>query len=312
MGRRHRLPAADLSVPEPLPTSAGPERWDKILLPRRGLFDLPIGDLWHYRDLIWLLARRNITAQYKQTVLGPAWFIIQPLLVTVVFSFIFGRMAGLGTDRVPHFLFYMSGLVLFNFLSECISKTSMVFLRNAHIFGKVYFPRLAVPLAQTLTSLSTFAIQFGIFLVGLAFYLVKMRVAPDPAHPITLDPNWRIVLLPLLLGQIALFGVGAGLIVAALTTRYRDLQMAVPFVVQLCMYASSIVFPLSRIKESAFIALLKLNPLVPAVEAFRYAFLGEGMVTKADLVVSLALCAAIFALGLIMFSRTERTVADTV
>jgi lipopolysaccharide transport system permease protein len=289
--------------------------WTKTITPRRGLLDIPLRELWAYRDLVWLMAKRNITAQYKQTVLGPAWFIIQPLLTTLVFSFLFGRVAGLGTDNVPHFLFYMSGLVLFNFMGECVAKTAVVFTRNSQLFGKVYFPRLAMPLSQTLTSLAAFGVQLAVLLVGYAFYFAKMKgwlwfAAPDPL--VHLVPSWRLALLPVLLVMLTMLGLGVGFIIAALTTRYKDMQLAVGFGVQLWMYASSVVFPLSKITNPDHVALLKLNPAVPIIEGFRFALLGRGTVEQMDLVISGATCAAIFVIGLIMFSRTEQTVMDTV
>lgn len=292
-----------------------PESWTKQILPRRGVFDIPLRELWAYRDLVWLMAKRNLTAQYKQTVLGPAWFVLQPLLTTLVFSFVFGRMTGLGTDKVPHFLFYMGGLVLFSFFSDLINKTAVTFTRNAQLFGKVYFPRLAMPLSQALTSLAGFGVQFSVFLIGFAYYLVKMHWFPDAAHPVHLAPNWRIALAPIFLLQVTLFGLGLGMIIAALTTRYRDLQMAVGFGVQLMMFCSSVAFPLSSIegpKAELYRQILKFNPLVPAIEGFRFAFLGKGLVTEMDMAIAFGMSTAIFFAGLLMFSRTEQTVMDTV
>jgi lipopolysaccharide transport system permease protein len=292
------------------------QTWDKEILPRRGLFDIPLRELWRYRDLVWLMAKRNLTAQYKQTVLGPAWFVIQPLLTTLVFSFIFARLAGLGTDGIPHFLFYIGGLALFSYFSDLVNKTALTFTRNAQLFGKVYFPRLAMPMSQTITSLAGFGVQFGVFLLGLGYYLVKMHWFPDPLHPIHVNPNWRMALLPFFLLQVTLLGLGVGMIVAALTTRYRDLQMAVGFGVQLWMFCSSVAFPLSQIQEGPnaefYRQLLKLNPMVPAIEGLRFAFLGKGMVTQMDLIVAFGTSASIFMIGLLMFSRTEQTVMDTV
>jgi lipopolysaccharide transport system permease protein len=288
------------------------EDWNKVILPRRGLLDIPWRELGRYRDLIWLMAARNLTAQYKQTVLGPSWFVIQPLLTTLVFSFLFGRVAGLGTDGVPHFLFYMSGLVMFGYMADCVNKTAVTFTKNAQLFGKVYFPRLVVPISQAMSSLAGFAVQFGIFLIGLGFYLVKAKWFADPTHPIHIDPNWRMALFPVFIVQTAMLGVGTGLIVAALTTRYRDLLMGVGFGVQLWMFASSVAFPLSRVTNATQVMLLKLNPMVPIIEAVRFAFLGEGTVTKQDLLVSFGTCAAVFLVGLLMFTRAERTVMDTV
>jgi len=289
-----------------------PESWTKQILPRRGLFDIPLRELWAYRDLVWLMAKRNLTAQYKQTVLGPAWFIIQPLVTTLVFSFVFGRMTSLGTDEVPHFLFYMGGLVLFSYFSDLVNKTAITFTRNAQLFGKVYFPRLAMPSSQVLTSLAGFAVQFGVFLIGFGFYLAKMHWFPDAAHPIHVHPNWRIVVAPLLLLQVTLLGVGLGMIIAALTIRYRDLQMAVGFGVQLFMFVSCVAFPLSAVKGEVYQRILSLNPLVPAIEGLRFSFLGTGKVTELDLAISFATSAVIFLIGLLMFCRTEQTVMDTV
>lgn len=292
--------------------TASEERWDKVIVPKRRLLEIPLRELWQYRDLVWLMAKRNLTAQYKQTVFGPAWFIIQPLLATVVFSFLFGRVGGFGTDKVPHFLFYMAGIVTFGLFSENVNRTANTFTRNAHIFGKVYFPRLAVPLAQWLTNLAGFAVQFGVFLIGLGVYLIKMHHFPDPEHPIHIYPNWRMVLLPVFVLQVSLLGVGVGLIVASLTTRYKDLQLAVGFGVQLWMYASSVVFPLSKIKDESYRAIMAMNPMVPVIEGFRFAFFGEGMVTKAQFATSFGVSSLIFFIGLVMFCRTEQTVMDTV
>jgi lipopolysaccharide transport system permease protein len=296
------------------------ETWDREISPRRNLLDIPVRELWRYRDLVWLMAKRNITAQYKQTVLGPLWFVIQPLLTTVVFSFVFGRIGQAdkngqviqaGVSNLPHFLFFMSGLVLFGYFSDLVNKAAVTFTRNSQLFGKVYFPRLAMPLSGALTSLAAFAVQFGVFMVGFAYYAVKMHWFPDPEHPIHLDPNWRMVMLPVLLLQITMLGTGAGLMIAALTTRYRDLQMGVGFMVQLWMFCSSVVIPLSSLPEK-YQPYFKLNPMVPIIESFRFAFLGKGLVTQVDLVISFATCAVIFFGGLIMFSRTEQTVMDTV
>lgn len=288
------------------------EHWDKVIIPKRKLLEIPLRELRQYRDLVWLMAKRNLTAQYKQTVVGPLWFIIQPLLATVVYSFLFGRVGGFGTDKVPHFLFYMAGIVTWGFFSENVTKSSTTFTRNAHVFGKVYFPRLAVPLAQWLTNLASFAVQFAVFLVGFAVYWIKMKWFPDPAHPIHLDPNWRVILIPVMLLQISMLSLGVGLIVASLTTRYKDLQMAVGFGVQLWMYGSSIVFPLSKIKDEAYRTIMAMNPMVPVIEGFRYACFGEGMVTKMQFATSFGVSAVVLLIGLLMFTRAEQTVMDTV
>jgi lipopolysaccharide transport system permease protein len=297
--------------------------WTKQILPRRGLFDIPFRELWAYRDLVWLMAKRNLTAQYKQTVLGPAWFVIQPLATTLVFSFVFGRLNGISTDKVPHFLFYMGGLVLFSYFSDLVNKTAVTFTRNAQLFGKVYFPRLAMPASQVLTSLAGLLVQLGVFLIGLFYYLAKIRWFPEAGHPIHVVPHWHIVIAPLLLVHVTLLGLGLGMIIAAITTRYRDLQMAIGFGVQLLMFCSCVTFPLSLLTEHAdtpeaaarsafYVQLLKLNPLVPAIEGFRFAFIGKGLVTQMDLLIALGTSSAVFLVGLLMFCRTEQTVMDTV
>jgi lipopolysaccharide transport system permease protein len=272
--------------------------------------------LWRYRDLIRQLAVRDVTAQYKQTVLGPAWFIIQPLLTTFVFSFIFGRFrtgadVSAPTAHIPHFLFYMSGLVIWGFFAECVNKTSNTFTKNAQLFSKVYFPRLAVPVGQVFTSLIGFFVQFGVFLLGLGFYWIKKHHFADPAHPFFLEPNWRMLLLPIFLAQAAMLGVGVGLIVSAISTRYRDLAMATGFGVQLWMYGSSIAFPVSELSERNQ-SILMLNPMVPVVEGMRFAFLGAGTVTAGYLALSAAVCASVMLVGIVMFNRTEQNVMDTV
>ncbi len=292
------------------------EAWEKVLLPRRSWLAIPWGELWRYRDLIRLFALRDLSAQYKQTVLGPVWFVIQPLLTTFVFSFIFGRFRGGGpesapTDHIPHFLFFMGGLVIWGFFAECVNKTANTFTKNAQLFSKVYFPRLAVPLGQVFTCLAGFAVQFGVFLIGLGFYWIKKNYFADPAHPFFLEPNWRMLLLPVFLLQTAMLGVGVGLIVSAVSTRYRDLAMATGFGVQLWMFGSSIAFPISQL-SAAQQSILLLNPMVPVVEGMRFAFLGQGTVTAGYLALSFAVCVLIFLAGIVMFNRTEQNVMDTV
>ena len=282
--------------------------WTKVITPMRGLFEVPWRELWAYRDLMLLLAWRDISAQYKQTILGPLWFLLQPLIATVAFSFLFGRMAGLGTENVPHFLFYMAGLVPWTYFSECINRTAHTFTRNSHIFGKVYFPRLAVPFAAALSNLATFLVQMAIFGVGLGIYLWKARTDPQ----IFLEPNWRILVFPVLVVQMAFLGVGVGLIVSSLATRYRDLALGIGFAVQIWMYGSSIVFPLSRVTDPRLRELLALNPMVPIIESVRFAFLGQGSVTQGQWLVSCVLSVGVFLLGVVMFNRTEQTAMDAV
>lgn len=278
------------------------EAWTKVITPHRGLFDFRWQEVWRYRDLVLLLASRDLLATHKQTILGPLWFVLQPVATSIAFGFLFGRMARLGSDHVPHFLFYMSGLMAWNFFADCANKTATTFSRNAQLFGKVYFPRLTVPVASALTSLATFCVQCVVFAVAVGIFALDGQFV---------HPNWRALLLPIFLLQAGMLGLGVGCIVAALTTRYKDFSLGIGFALQLWMYASSVVFPISRIApESRWI--FYLNPMVPVVEAFRFALLGAGHVEKWHLGVSFAICAAIFAIGLMMFNRVEQTVMDTV
>ena len=276
--------------------------WTKVIVPRRGWLEFSWRELWQYRDLVWLFAHRNLTTSYKQTVLGPVWFIVQPVMVTVVFSYLFGRMARFGTDDIPHYLFYMSGLVPWGFFAESVNRTSRTFTDNANLFGKVWFPRLAVPLSALLTNLIPLLVQFCLFLAGLGFYLAK-------SNPF-IDPNWTIVFVPLLFVQIALLALGLGCIVSALTSRFRDLALGLQIGLQLWMFGSAIVFPLSRLAPDDRWVFF-LNPIVPIIESFRYAFLGVSLVQPWHIVLSVAVTVAIFLLGVVLFNRTEKTAMDT-
>ncbi|OJX38356.1 MAG: ABC transporter permease [Chloroflexi bacterium 44-23] len=247
-------------------TPSSNDPWDLIIAPRRHLLDLHLDDLWRYRDLVLLFVRRDFVAVYKQTVLGPLWYLIQPLLTTITFTFIFGQVAQLPTDGLPQFLFYMSGTVIWTYFADCIIKTSNTFVNNAQLFGKVYFPRLAVPVSILISNLITFGIQFGLFLVFMAFFALRGSV---------FHPNWWMLLSPVLVFMMAGLGLGFGIIISSLTTKYRDLRFLVQFGVQLLMYATPVIYPVSAI-PARFQPILLLNPMTPIVEAFRYAFLGAG------------------------------------
>ena len=247
------------------PDAAGEPAWDQVIRADRRFFEIPWRELWQYRDLVWMLAQRDVSSSYKQTVLGPFWFILQPLLITAVFSYLFGRMGNLGTSDVPHYLFYMSGLVLWTFFSETVTKASSVFIANANLFNKVWFPRLCVPLSHVLTNLLPLLVQLGLFLAGMAFYLIK---ADRHIHP-----NWLIVLTPLLCVQLAAFGLGLGLIVSAWTRRFRDLAFGVKVGLQLWMFGSAIVFPISRIADPRDQNALFSEPRRPADRSVPLRFL---------------------------------------
>jgi lipopolysaccharide transport system permease protein len=282
------------------PTSDCP--WTTVIRPRRSLLDLRLGELWQCRDLISLFVWRDFVAVYKQTILGPLWHIIQPLLTTLTFTLIFGQVAQLSTDGAPQFLFYMSGTVIWMYFSTCLTKTATTFVSNSSLYGKVYFHRLSIPISVVISNLISFAIQFGVFLFFLGVYAARGQVVA---------PNAWILLTPLLLVMLAGLGLGFGIIVSALTTRYRDLVQLVAFGVQLWMYATPVVYPVS-IVPARFQWVLLINPVAPIVESFRYAFLGSGTVSLAHLSYSAAFTVAVLAVGTVLFNRVEQTFMDTV
>jgi lipopolysaccharide transport system permease protein len=276
--------------------------WSTIITPHRGWLEVRWRELWQYRDLIYLFVRRDFVGTYKQTVLGPIWFFLQPIFTTIVFTVVFGKIAKISTDALPPPLFYLSGIVMWQYFADCLNKTSSTFTSNAGIFGKVYFPRLVVPISTVITSLITFAIQFVLFLSLLAFF--KIQGAP-------VYPNYRIIILPFLLLMMASLGLGVGCLVSSLTTRYRDLAVAVGFGVQLWMYASAVVYPLSEI-PAEWRWLLVLNPMVPIIESFRFAFLGLGVVEIWQIAMGAGVCLLVLLGGILTFNHVEKTFSDTV
>ena len=278
------------------------QNWDLIIQPKRAWWDLRLGQVWRYRDLVLLFVRRDFVSYYKQTILGPLWFLIQPLLTTLTFTVIFGNIAALPTDGLPQFLFYLSGTVIWSYFASCLTKTSETFIANANIFGKVYFPRLVMPISVLLSNLITFAIQFGLFL-GFLVYFIAMGSA--------VRVTWWVALLPVLLLLMAGLGLGFGIIISSLTTKYRDLRFLVTFGVQLWMYATPIIYPVSSIPER-FQRLILLNPITPVVEAFRFAFLGTGAFSWGMLAYSFGFMIVVVLTGIIIFNRVETTFMDTV
>lgn len=276
--------------------------WDKVIRPRNGWFDIDPGEVWKYRDLIGLFVWRDFVAVYKQTVLGPLWYLIQPLLTTLVFTIIFGNVARLPTDGLPPFIFYLSGVIAWKYFADCLNSTSNTFVANAHLFGKVYFPRLTVPVSVVISNLIAFGIQFLLFLGFLCFYSVNSSVIhPQPA----------VLLLPVLIAQMAALGLGFGIIVSSMTTRYRDLSQLVGFGVQLWMYLTPVVYPASSVPDR-WRWLLELNPMTSVIEAFRYAFLGTGSINLHSWLFSLAGTASILFIAVVLFNRVEKTFMDTV
>jgi len=276
--------------------------WTMEIRSRSGWFDINLSELWRYRDLILLFVRRDFVAYYKQTILGPLWFLLQPLFTTVVFTIIFSRIAQIPTDGLTPFLFYMSGTVAWTYFASCMTQTSNTFITNAGIFGKVYFPRLVVPVAVVISNLIAFAIQFGLFLAFLCyFYLTGADI----------HPNGWLLLVPLLLVQMAALGLGMGILISSMTTKYRDLAFALGFGVQLWMYATPIVYPLSQI-PAQWQWLLALNPMPALLVTIRYAVVGSGAIQPWVLGVSFAMTILILTVGIVMFSRVEKTFMDTI
>jgi len=276
--------------------------WDLIIRPQRNWWDLHLDELWRYRDLIWLMVWRDFVAYYKQTILGPLWYIIQPVLTTVVFTVIFGNIAKLSTDGLPPFLFYMAGNTVWSYFSACLMSTSNTFTANTAIFGKVYFPRLSVPVSVVISNFISFAIRLAIFLLFLTYF---MLTGAD------IHPNWWMLILPLLALIMALMGLGFGIIISSLTTKYRDLQQLVGFGVQLVMYATPVIYPLSTI-QGKWRWLILANPMTPIVEIFRLAFLGVSAIDPIWLVYSAAFTGMIFLVGALIFNHVENTFMDTV
>ena len=276
-----------------------------VIEPNRSWFRLPWRDLLHYRDLWYLLVRRDFVSKYKQTILGPAWFIIQPLMMTVMFTVVFGRIAKIPTDGLPRMLFYLCGMLAWSYFAACISGTSTIFVTNANLFGKVYFPRLVVPLAVVTSNLIAFAIQLVTFIAFWIFF----KFFTDAGTHFTLTPY--LLALPLLLLQTAAIGLGVGLWMSSLTAKYRDFAHLTGFLTQLWMYATPVVYPLSEVPEK-FRWVVSLNPMTGIVETYRYAFLGAGTVEPRYLIGSAVATVLLLVSGVLLFSRTERTFIDTV
>ncbi len=273
------------------------------LTAKTGLFDINLKELWQYRDLIALFTKRNFILTYKQTILGPAWIVLQPMLTTIIYTFVFGGIAGISTDGVPQILFYMAGTALWTFFSQSLTKTSSTFTANARVFGKVYFPRLVMPVSTVLSGMINFGVQFLLFAAFWVYYIIKGAIAPNYIG---------ILLLPVLLIYLGLLGMGLGIIISSLTTKYRDLSMLVGFGVQLWMYLTPVVYPVSTVTNPVFRTALLLNPVTSAVETFRWMFLGTGAVSLPYWGISAAVMAVALTLGVIVFSRVERTFMDTV
>lgn len=278
------------------------EEWTEIISPSNGLFDLKLRDVWRYRDLLMLLVRRDFVSVYKQTILGPIWFFLQPLFITITFTFTFGGMDQPSIDSLPKPLFFLTGITLWNYFADCLTKTATVFKDNASIFGKVYFPRLVMPLSIIVSNLVKFGIQFILLLAFWVYYLITTNA---------IHPNSHMLLLPILILLMAAQGLGWGLIISSLTTKYRDLIFLLTFGVQLLMFISSVIIPFSDAK-GVLHTLMLLNPITPIIEIFKFALIGNGTFTYTLLLYSCLSSFLVVALGAIVFTKVEKSFMDTV
>lgn len=276
--------------------------WDFEILPKTSLWKLNLKEVWEYRDLLFLFTRRDFVAKYKQTILGPIWFFLQPLFTTVIFTVIFSRLAQISTDGIPPILFYLAGITCWNYFADCLTTTSDTFINNQHIFGKVYFPRLVMPLSIVISNALKFGIQFLLFTCFYLYFFFS-------AYPI--QPTIHALLLPVLILILAGLGLGLGLIITATTTKYRDLRFLVAFGVQLWMYATPVIYPLSEVPDK-YKLLSVANPLTSVIETFKYGFLGKGTFSWYYLGYSMVATIIILFIGTIIFNKTERTFMDTV
>ena len=282
--------------------ASAPESWDYEIKPQTSLLQLNLKDLWRYRDLLRMFVKRDVVTVYKQTILGPIWFVVQPILTTAIYVLVFGNIANISTDGLPQVLFYLSGIVIWNYFSESFTNTSKTFKENENIFGKVYFPRLVVPLSKIVSGLLKFFIQFAFFLCILAYFIIQGA---------GVNPNIYLLTLPFLMALMALLGLGSGIIFTSLTAKYRDLTFLITFGVQLLMYATPVIYPMSTVPEKYKIFILA-NPITPIVEAFRYALLGSGTFSWWHLSYSAGFTLVLLFFGIIIFNKTEKTFMDTV
>ena len=271
--------------------------------PKSGWFDINLREIWKYRDLIWLFTKRNFILIYKQTLLGPAWIILQPLLSTLIYTVVFGGIAGISTDGLPKLLFYLSGTAVWGYFSACLSKTASTFTANSRVYGKVYFPRLVSPISTVLSAAFNFLIQFSLFLLIWTYFILRGAITPNYI---------AILALPLILIFLGMLGLGFGIIISSLTTKYRDLSMLVTFGVQLWMYITPVVYPMSTIEDGLLHTLIMLNPVTSAMEAFRYIFLGVGQTDLFYWCISAAVMLVVSLLGILIFNRVEKTFMDTI
>lgn len=280
------------------------ENWTTVIRPKDKLLSVDFKEIWRYRDLMMLFVKRNIITQYKQTILGPVWYLIQPLMTTIMYMVVFGGIAKISTDGLPQPLFYLAGICFWQYFSDCLAKTSNTFVNNAGIFGKVYFPRLITPLSDVISNLVRFSIQFGLFLCVYAYYAIFTDV-----H---IHPNWYALMVPVLVAMLAGLALGFGILFSSMTTKYRDLQLLLSFFVSLWMYATPVIYPLSTITNHKLLFIMQLNPLTGIIEFFKYGMLGVGCHEWWMLGYSFIFMLILLGIGIIVFNKVQRSFMDTV
>ncbi|OCX54572.1 ABC transporter permease [Mucilaginibacter sp. PPCGB 2223] len=280
------------------------QTWDLEIKPKSSLLNINLKELWHYRDLMWLFVRRDFVAQYKQTILGPLWHVIQPVFTTLMFLLVFGKIAKISTDGIEPILFYMSGITIWTYFSTCLTNTANTFVANAPIFGKVYFPRLILPLSVVMSNIVKFGIQFLLLFVMMLYFALFKHI------PIVFSVNW--LLIPVLILLMAGIGLGCGIIISSVTTKYRDFAVLLTFAVQLGMYVTPIGYPLSYLQSKPYKWVITINPLTSIVEAFRYSLFGKGTVDTGSILYSVIFMIVVLIIGAIYFNKVEKTFMDTV
>ena len=267
------------------------------------LFDLKLKEVWRYRDLIWLNTKRSFTVQYKQTILGPAWLFISPIFTSLIYTFVFGGIAGMSTDGLPQILFYLPGTAIWSFFSSCLTNNANTFTGNAGLFGKVYFPRLTTPISNVMASIIRFGIQFIMVMAFLLFYTFTGEVSPN---------WWLFWIIPIVLVHLGTMGMGLGIIISSMTTKYRDLKVLVGFAVNLLMYATPVIYPLSQLNDGWMKTIVMINPLTMPIELYRYSLLGVGSINWLYYSISLVFTLIVIIFGIMIFNKVERTFMDTV
>lgn len=279
------------------------EKYHTHITSKHKWFDLKLKEVWRYKDLIWLFTKRSFVLTYKQTILGPAWIFINPILTSIVYNFIFGTVAGMSTDGIPQLLFYLTSTALWNFFAVCVTNNATTFTANAAVFGKVYFPRLTTPISNIISSVIQFGIQMILVVVLLTYYIIQGSVSPN---------WWACAFIPLVLIQLGMMGMGFGLVISSMTTKYRDLTVLVTFGVSLWMYATPVVYPLSQLGDGLMKNILMVNPVTSSIEIFRYALLGQGTIVPLFVITSCIFTVLVMVFGIMIFNKVERNFMDTV